>query len=105
MHEIKIPKKVRVAGFPYSIRMGIEVDKELNSSDNWGKCSNLLRVIKLATVGVDVTAIQLSESFIHEVLHAINCVYGGDRLEERDIKALTAGLHQVFEQLGIRFIK
>lgn len=105
MHQIKIPKKVKVGGFDYRIKMGIEVDKELNSSSSWGKCSNLLRVIAVASCGVDVTAIQLSRSFIHELLHAISFIYNDDEMNEREVKALTAGLHQVLEQLGIRFVK
>ena len=100
-YEIKIPEKVKVGGFDYKIEMGGKVNLDLQADASWGKCANQLRRIRLDD---SINSSQLSETFIHEALHAIEDIYVANA-DEHCISALANGLHQVFEGLGIRFIK
>lgn len=42
--------------------------------------------------------------FLHEILHQIDRVFLGDKLEEDSTTAISLGLAQVMEQLGVRFL-
>jgi len=88
-YEVKIPKKVKVGGFNYKIECGKEFSSDLQADGAWGKCINDLRLIRLDD---SIDSSQLSEAFIHEILHAVESVYvaGAD---EHCISALGNGLH------------
>ncbi len=102
MVEVRIPRRVRIGGFDYKVVMSQRFDEELQSDRDWGQCTDIMRRILISTEGKPQ---QISQTFIHEVLHAIDGIYGTNKLEEAEIHALSNGLLQVFEQLGIRFIK
>ena len=102
MIEIKVPTTLQIGGFNYSIEMSEEINKELWDNENWGEHSGRLRRIRL---GTDCLPQQFSETFFHEVLHAIDTVYQGCQLSHQEISALSNGLLQIFEQLGVRIVK
>ena len=101
MIEVKIPKSIKIGGFTYKIDMSQTRDSELKNNGNFGECSVIPRKISIAT---NLHPQQTSETFIHEVLHSIDDVYGHYQLTEEQCKHLSSGLLQVFEQLGIRFV-
>ena len=76
MIEIPIPESLKVGGFDYSIELSHRNDRELRSDNNWGECSGYLRRIRIDT---EASPIQFSETFLHEVIHAIDHVYGYNR--------------------------
>ena len=104
-YQIKVPHKIKVGGFDYKICQSKRIEKELDAEAMWGSHSEILREIHLMRGDGKISAQQYSQSFLHEVIHSINAVYRRSKLDEDDISGISRGLHQVFEQLGIRFIK
>jgi hypothetical protein len=98
--EVVIPKTIKIGGFDYAIEMTPAHDIELKDSKNYGECSNMLKRIRICS---DCQGQQFSETFIHEIVHAIDNVFGHNTLTEEQVHALGNGFLQVFEQLEIRF--
>lgn len=103
MIEVKIPKSIKIGGFDYKVVTGLETSRLLSDGDGaWGKCQNALLQILFDE---NMTPEQFANTFIHEILHAVTYVYmGGKCLNDEQITGLANGLHQIFEQLGVRFI-
>ena len=101
MIKIEIPNQIRIAGFEYTILINPENDKELDAENIYGKVSSELGNIALLS---RCDASQMSYNFTHEILHAISHHFIAE-LTENQVKALASGLHQVLEQLGLRFRK
>ena len=97
---MKIPDKILVGGHTYEVVVGN--DRGLESEGLRGSHSGFLRKIELRS---EMSDEELSCTFIHEILHAINEVYINSVLIEREVDGLANGFHQVLEQLGVRFTK
>ena len=102
MIEIKLPPKVKVAGITYNIIFDERTKILLEEKKLYGQSSSTAQEIRLTH---NVPPDRFSEVFIHELIHCIDAGYLAETLEEREIVGLACGLHQVFEELGIRFIK
>jgi hypothetical protein len=50
-----------------------------------------------------INDVQISKTFIHEIIEAVNRIYCDDNIEHPTIQRLSYGLHQVMESLGVRF--
>jgi len=99
--EIKIPHVIKVGGLDYPILFEPIPDDD-GEHDNWGWWRNNPRMIKIHPEADDV---RCSTTFWHEILHAIDDTILGNRLTEQDTKNLEVGIHQVLEQMGVRFVK
>ncbi len=97
--KIKIPKTIKVGGFDYRITFDLVNDEE---GSKWGWWRNFPQEIELSKEAPEQ---RRSHTFIHELLHAIDDTYLGNKLSEDEVIGLTTGLHQILEQLGIRFVK
>jgi hypothetical protein len=102
MMNIDIPKKIKIAGFDYKIRMDKEADKDLQSM-NWLGSQSCNR--QLIQVHSDQSPQQMSNTFLHEIIHAVNGLYNNNKMDEDGVNQLANGMHQVFEELGIRFVR
>ncbi len=102
MIEVKIPKKIKIGGFTYTVKLDKATALEMKKQNLYGQCVGTAREIRLDT---DQSAEQISATFIHEVIHAVDDVYTNSSLTEMENKGLANGLYQVIEQLGIRFVK
>ena len=71
---MRIPSKIKVGGHVYTIEL---VDHELIESD----CGEVNRARSTIRLRNDLTASQLEESFIHEVVHLINLSWDEERVE------------------------
>lgn len=100
-HIIELPRRVKIGGHTYQILTDEKAQERLRSSVQYGHHTEGSREIRLST---DFGGGQLSETFLHEALHAINSVYRDGDLGEAQIAPLSEGLWQVFEQLGIEFV-
>ena len=100
-HKIKIPASIKIGGYDYEIEVSEYHTTELRDNSNWGEHSERQRRIRF-----DPTALpqQISQTFLHEIIHAVDAVYQGRKLTEDSTHAIANGLLQVFEQLGVRFI-
>ena len=102
MKEIKIPKSIQMGGFDYTIETGKKVSSELNSRGAWGVTAQDLLTIRL---DYNASPQQLSNTFLHESIHAIDHIYLQDVLKDDQVAVIANGLHQLLEQLGIRFVR
>jgi len=102
--EIKISKAINVAGFKIKVMIGGGVDKELQELKVFGHwcCGSNGKYIKLDG---SIDASEISNTFIHECIEAINSIYLDHALKESEINAAANGLHQIFEGMGLRFVK
>ncbi len=101
MIEIPLPDTIKIGGYDYTIVSSNELNKELNATARYADSNDCLRRIRLST---DTSEQQTSNDFIHECLHQADSVYNSHKLDETAVTQITNGLHQVFEQLGIRFV-
>ena len=102
MAEIKIPKRIKVGGFTYKIRTDKHTSEGLDADGSWGRHRPVSREILLDT---SASSQQLSASFLHECLHAVDNVYADNCLSEAQNKSLSSGLHQILEQMRVRFVR
>ena len=84
---MKIPNKLNICGFEYTIEI-----REIDDSDLWGQHNlNKCRII----IANDVVSKQKKEqTFLHEILHAIDAAVGTG-LKEEQVIALSRALYQV----------
>jgi hypothetical protein len=86
-----LPKKVRICGFNYDVI-------QQNDLDHTQGCAGVhlpeKLEIRLLSRGIDPRRIE--QTFIHEVLHAVDVLFGNDKLSEEQCYSLSNGLYQVF---------
>lgn len=104
MNEIRIPPKINVAGFKVEILTGEYINKGLQELKRYGSwhCDNLGKHISIDT---SVNPKDVSNTFIHECIEAVNSIYLDHSLKEKEINAVANGLHQIFEGMKVRFAK
>lgn len=95
--EIEIPKSIKVGGKTYSILYPYVFTER---TDLRGQtCSDTLE-IKISDqlkTGEKFHTENIQETFIHEVLHAVDIIYNSNKLEEDEITRLGEGLFQVLK--------
>ncbi len=104
MFEIKIPPTIKIGGFDYKIDSSIEATRHLLAMGHWAEEDMVNRTIK---VSQNCLPQQLQASFIHELVHAVLDTFtalSADRQEEVALP-LGNGFLQIFEQLGITFVR
>jgi hypothetical protein len=99
MLKVVLPKTIKIGGHDYILTFDSE---HVKARSNWGETDNKDREI---TFSGPATPQQISGTFIHECLHAIDWVYGRGKIKEDEIYLLGEGLLQVLEQLGVRFVR
>lgn len=102
MINIKIPKKIKVGGYDYKIEISEYNDKELDSDCRIGDHSGSLKRIRIKT---NLSPQVFSAVVIHEITHAVDNAYSGGSLTESQVTAIENGFLQVFEQMGLRFVR
>jgi len=87
---MEIPKTVRVCGLDYEV----VIDDNLFFERGAVGTHNAERLmITLHTRGVNNQ--RLMQTFLHEIIHAVDEHFMGQVLEEKQVNALAAGLYQV----------
>ncbi len=102
MIEIKLPTSIKIGGFDYTIDLSKEAREELISKNCYGDCSNYINRIRVDNEHNPQT---FSETTLHEFIEAVNDKWCNNNLEHDEITNVSHGLHQIFEQLGVRFVK
>lgn len=104
MIEIKLPKKIKVAGFTYPIILSKRRDETLNASNFYGEAKHgVKKEIALLT---DLDDDNFNNTFIHECVHASDAINNSaNRMTEAQVEGIGNGLHQIFGQLGIKFVR
>jgi len=97
---VQLRSEIDVGSFTYELRHGKAVTDDLASGTRFSEISGYLKRISLDDT---LSEQQQDNDFIHEVVHAINQVYLDGELEERQVKCVSNGFHQVLKQLGVTF--
>lgn len=97
----QLPKSVKVGGhtyrvlFPYGFR---------ERTDLAGQTDHQLLEMRIAEVdssGNVRAPTTVEETFIHELLHAVDRVYNGHSLSEEQVMRLSEGLYQTLKDSGL----
>lgn len=94
---MKIPKKVKIGGHIYKVD---EDYKFIERSDLQGLCDHYQRAIFITpfdTNGSKRERTGIEETFIHELIHCVDEIYNGKKLEEETVKRISEGLYQVLK--------
>lgn len=91
-----IPKKLKVGGMTY------KVDKNYNFKDNelMGQAVHSQNIIKLSErdqQGHRYPQDKKEETFMHEVIHAVDCIYNSGNLDEKTVCHLSQGMYQTLK--------
>ena len=97
---IRIPKEIEVGGYAFEVRCDEETTQHLIAAGHDGEHSYARKILRFRN---DLPQQEITNLFLHEILHAIDGQYCASELEEKDILRLANGLHQVLKQLGISF--
>ena len=101
MIDIDISQGVEVGPFHYQIEVGEEADKELRGRERYGEICYQNQKIRVSDKwGRE----RLSETFLHEVIEAVNNEYCNAELKHKEIVCLGNGLAQAMKSLGINFV-
>ena len=93
--KIPIPKSIPVGGHIYKVRLVRNLFKDTAESAQclyWSE-----------QINIDTDVPSLTESFIHEVFHAVDRIYNNHSLSEDTVDALAEGWFQVLSDMGITF--
>ena len=99
---IDITRGIEVGGFHFDVDMSDEAHKMLRGELRCGECSHSEKVMRIDS---DMSDVRISETFLHEVIEAVNNIYCSDSLNHDQITQLSYGIHQALESLGVRFGK
>lgn len=104
MKKIKLGNELKVGGFDYDMISSKEWDAQLQEGDCLGRhfIDNDGRHLIFHS---SQPPQEFSHTAIHEIFESINCVYLDGTMKEVEINAMSAGWHQVLEQLGVRLVK
>lgn len=102
MVKINVTKGIKVGGFDYAVDLSEKAHRDLLADNDAGQCDCRNLVISIDKEGNEQ---QISKTFIHEVIEAVNHVYCNGKVEHEKIQELSFGIHQVMESLGVRFGK
>ena|SRR3972149_4607096 len=103
MNRIAVGKGVKVGAHIYKVRTGQHITDRLKEGSFYGRTYHSEE--KLIMLDSKLPETQFSQTFLHEVIHAVDTIYLGSSLREKQVIGIANGLAQVMEGLGVRFIK
>ena len=101
MIEVPVPSTIGIAGYDYWIVSNLETDQELYSKNVWADHCPWERRIRILST---LQGQEWSNSFIHEMMEAVANLYLAADMDHDKLSVITNGLHQVFENVGVRFV-
>lgn len=94
---MRIPKKLKVGGMEYKVIQGY-IFKEVDLMGQAAHNQNEIRLADKEPHNSQTYNIQKKEEcFIHEMLHAIDCVYNNNATDEKTVDRLSQGIYQVLK--------
>ena len=98
---IDISDGIEVGGFIFTVDTSEKAHRSLLADNDAGQCDCRNKIIML---DCNEDGCQVSKTFIHEIIEAVNHVYCSNVVEHKVIQQLSFGIHQAMESLGVRFI-
>lgn len=104
LYLIPVPNKITLFDIDIMIRTDDKATQELHDSKYYGCFQGGAdgREILLDNTQNDK---EFSDTFIHETLESINGIVLDSRLPHNTLTIVGHAIHQILEQLGIRFVK
>lgn len=89
---VALPRTIEIGPFTYTMERSALVAKE-----HWGACDNDKRILEF---GEHTDPKQLPNTFLHELLHALEAGYRL-KLTEQQVSVLANGLMQGLQSVGL----
>lgn len=102
---MKLPKKLKVGGHIYKIIFPFKFTERVDLVGQHDSQTLEIRVNDKDSGGRDIADSRIKEVFWHEILHAIDVAYNGDKIEEDTVRRLSEGLYQVLNDNFIVKVK
>lgn len=102
MIEIKIPSSIKIGSIDYSIDISEAIREDLIARQRYGECNHYSRNIRIDNKLENQPFMQ---TFIHECMEAIDVQWCNNSLTHEQITNVANAIHQILDQLDIRFIK
>ncbi|MEK6880052.1 MAG: hypothetical protein AABY22_10610 [Nanoarchaeota archaeon] len=90
---MKIPKKLKVGGHEYTIRITPVTDKA-KGSNNWGRTYHATQEI---LIDKELSITKQEETFVHEIVHCIESFMESNS-KENHVTRFSNGLYQVLKE-------
>ncbi len=100
-HEIDISEGIEVGPFHYKVKCGEEIETELDSRQHHGEHCGFQHLLRIGNRG---DSQQFDNTFIHECMEAIDCVFFESDLKHHDLTLIAHGFAQIFKSLGVTFV-
>lgn len=98
--DIDVSKGFQIGSFHYRVATDKKTNLELNSRTRYGECNSVMETIKVSS---DYSKERYHETFLHEVIEAINTQACNGKVKHGEITNLASGLAQVTQSLGVNF--
>ena len=91
---MNIPDKIRVGGHEYKVLKNYVFEER---ADLNAQCASDVCEIRLGQSYREHCQSKKEEIFLHEVIHAVDHVYNGGKLEESSVENIGQGLYQALK--------
>ena len=97
--KVAIPRTIQVGGVDYKVTWDEATQEKLANEGNNGQCNKQELSIKFNPRQARVT-----QTFVHELTHAIDFEYCHANLTEQDVNGMATGFLQALRQLGVELV-
>jgi len=101
---LKIPKQIKVAGQIYKVEYPYYF-KEIVLTGQTDCLQKVIRITNVDKTGIKLPEQVIEETFLHEILHAVDSEYNNLQTPDDQIARLSNGLYQVLRDNDISFRK
>jgi hypothetical protein len=88
---MKIPESVQIGGHVYKVDLGWLPERGSTRVGEVNHDTHIIGVLRRPSQSA------MEETFIHEVVHAVDLVYNNSALGEDEVDALSQGLYQALK--------
>ena len=89
---MNIPKSVKVGGQTFKVIKDYVFTERVDIN---AQCDSDYNEIKLGQLWREKCRTRQEDIFLHEIIHAVDNIYNGNKLQEEDVVNIGQGLYQV----------
>jgi len=98
--KVDVSKGFELGCFHFEVENGKRTDAELRERRRFGECSFDAHIIR---VSQSYCPDQYHNTFIHELIEAVNVSYCDERIKHSEVTTLANGMAQALKSLGVNF--
>lgn len=95
---MKIPDKLKVGGHTYKIIRDYKFQERTDLIAQAEHISQEIRLAPMDVTGNEMHPEKMEEMFLHELLHCVDNVFNGQKIDEASITNFSEGLCQVLKE-------